>query len=78
MRGRGSAAVLGKTELTRLSHCTARESERAGERFVALTRRACSAEREWARARKGNNADRSTPPVRGRGRGRECAGAGHR
>jgi hypothetical protein len=68
-RGRGSAAVAGKTELTRLSHCTARESEHTGERFVALTRRACSTEREWARAHEGNNADRSTPPVRGRGEG---------
>jgi hypothetical protein len=52
-----------------------RESEGAGERFAALTRRAHSIEREWARARKGNGADRSAPPgiwrwgesVRGRG-----------
>jgi hypothetical protein len=33
-RGRGSAAVEGKTELTWLAHRAARESERADERFA--------------------------------------------
>jgi hypothetical protein len=58
------------TELTGLAHRAARESERAGERFVALTWQARSAEREWARAREGNGVDKSAPPGRGRERGR--------
>jgi hypothetical protein len=38
-RGRGSAAVAGKTELTGLAHCVAGESERVGERSTTPTRR---------------------------------------
>jgi hypothetical protein len=60
----------GKMELTGLAHCAVRESERAGERFVALTRRATSAKREWVHAREGNDANRSAPP--GRGKERAC------
>jgi hypothetical protein len=36
-RERGLAAVARKTELTGLAHHAAKENERAGERFAALT-----------------------------------------
>jgi hypothetical protein len=49
-RGHGSAVVAGKTELT-VAHGAARDSEREGERFTTLTRRARSAERERERER---------------------------
>jgi hypothetical protein len=65
MRGRGSATVWGKTELTGLAHRVARESKHAGERSMALPRRAHSAESVGACEGSGN--DRSAPPGRGRG-----------
>jgi hypothetical protein len=68
VRGCGSATVAEKPKLTRGPHGTARESECAGERFTALTRRACSAEREGTRTREAAPTDR--PP---QGRGREGA-----
>jgi hypothetical protein len=51
-RGRGSVAVVGKTELTGLAHCAMRESEHAGERSMTLTRRpVAQRERVGARTR---------------------------
>jgi hypothetical protein len=67
-RERGSAAVAGKTELTGLAHRAARQSERVAERFMVLTRKARSVEREWVRARERNGTDRSAPPGKGRER----------
>jgi hypothetical protein len=65
-----------KTELTRWPHDAARESERAGEQSMALTRRARSADREWARARMLALIGR---PHRAEGeRERECTDAGRR
>jgi hypothetical protein len=72
--GRGSAAVVEKTELTRRPHGAARESERAGERSMTLTRWAHSAERLGAHTRKLAVTDR---PHRVEGETeRECAGVG--
>jgi hypothetical protein len=46
VRGRGSAVVAGKIELTRGAHGAARESKCVGEQSMALTRQASDAERE--------------------------------
>jgi hypothetical protein len=45
VRRHGPAAVARKMELTRLAHRVVRASERADERFTALTRRARNVER---------------------------------
>ena len=71
--GRGSAAVVGKTELIGLAHHVARESEHVGEWSTTLTRRARNAKREWARAHDRNGIGRSAPPSGGRDRTRTWA-----
>jgi hypothetical protein len=68
----GGCAYVGqrrfrRRQLTRRPHGATRESERAGERFTALTRQARDVEREWACARERSDTDRSAPPSRGRG-----------
>ena len=76
-------AVGRRTELTRGSHCVARESEREGEWSTTLTRRARNAERERERERERSSADRLAPPGRGkwgarvRGRGLWLTGGTH-
>jgi hypothetical protein len=73
VRVRGSVAVSEKTELTRRPHGAARESERAGERFTALTRQARDAERERVGVCEREKRRRQIGPTEYRERGSETA-----